>query len=81
MASFVRVIQLIGEVSFPRATASLFEDAILTVTSIDTDEEIRAFSASEWESCTVYDDGHYPLHAFQNTTLDKPARLADRRAS
>lgn len=59
--SAVHIDQPQGSVSFPRATADMFEPDVLTVTWDDTGEEARVFQSGTWDTCTVYDERGNPL--------------------
>lgn len=53
-----------GEVSFPRCVADQFEAGRLTVSSLDTGEDMRIYEPGTWAECTVYGPDDHILYGF-----------------
>lgn len=71
MATDVRVTLPIGEATFPRATASVFEKDVLTISSVDTDYILEEYGPDRWLSCSVYDAGGWPVFWFVNSQQEE----------
>lgn len=75
---YTRVILPIGEITYPRCVADLFVSRVLTISSIDDNDQIREFHDGEWLRAAVYgDDGHL-LHELlpSSGTLSETGRVA-----
>lgn len=66
----VEVIQKNGSVTFPRATADVFESGVLTVSWLDPESQqygpARVFPSDQWQECNVLADDGHPAFGFTN---------------
>lgn len=63
----VKVFMRIGEVSYPRCVADVFTKDHLTITAIDTDDEMATFPPGQWSEAVMYDESGYPIAAFTSS--------------
>lgn len=52
---YVRVVLPIGEATFPRCEADVFQKGILTITAIDDGYVMRNYEPGEWREAVAYD--------------------------
>lgn len=84
----VRVEQAIGSTTFARCDADVFEPGELTITSLDTEQELQVYPPDAWVEATVYDVNGNVLSLFlspfgqqQAAKRLEAARASIRRAS
>lgn len=64
MITSIRVLEPIGESTFPRCHADVFTPGVLTVTAHDDGAVMREFPAGTWERATAYDERGWPVYSF-----------------
>lgn len=74
----VRVVQPIGETTYPDVEADMFELGVLTITSVSEPERIVAtFGPDDWLEAICYDDRTgYPRYAHQNPSAAEARQKA-----
>jgi len=74
----VRVICRIGETTFARASADVFDDDVLTISWMDG-RVAEQYPSDRWRSAAVYDADGYPLYELHNPHFSLTVRPFCRR--
>ena len=76
--SSVQVVLPIGDSTFPRAVADVFEHDVLTITSITDDTTIRHYAPGTWLSAVVYGENDHILYAIECSEPSREVALRQR---